>query len=89
MKRLLFGHAGNHNPSLCRILHSSRRSGGCYSNLKGSHGLGEEQVNHQYTLNSLSFEGQKKQKPFFPLRQPAQTNRTQKPKAHGLRFTET
>jgi hypothetical protein len=25
---------------------------------------------------------------FFPLRQPAQTNRTQKPKAHGLRFTE-
>ncbi len=51
-------------------------------------------INHKkahaaQVLNSFSFEGQKKQKPFFPLRQPAQSNRTQKPKAHGLRFTET
>ena len=67
----------------------------CFKTKDTSHSRGYERAtNHKkahaaQALNSFSFEGQKKQKPFFPLRQPAQTNRTQKPKVHGLRFTET
>jgi hypothetical protein len=44
--------------------------------------------NNKTKLNTLSFEGQKKQKPFFSLRQLAHTHHTQKPKALGLRFTK-
>jgi hypothetical protein len=44
--------------------------------------------NNKTKLNTLSFEGQKKQKPIFSLRQLAHTHHTQKPKALGLRFTK-
>jgi hypothetical protein len=46
-------------------------------------------------MNLFLLKTKKNKSPFFPspkesfgLRQPAPTNRTQKPKAHGLRFNE-
>jgi hypothetical protein len=39
-------------------------------------------------MNLFLLKAKRNKSPFFPLRQPAQSNRTQKPKAQGLRFTE-
>ena len=53
---------------------------------KGLGPRGYERANNQYTLNSLSFEGQKKQKPFFPSKAAGAIQPHTKTKSTGAAF---
>ena len=72
--------------------HSIRRSGGilvlfCYrKRTRPSAAMSGKIINIPWILFLLKAKRNKSL--FFPIRQPAHTNRTQKPKAQGLRFTE-
>ena len=67
----------------------------CFKTKDTSHPRGYERAtNHKKSnatqaLNSFSFEGQKKQKPYFSHKAAGANQPHTKTKTHGLRFTET